>query len=52
MYSVKDFYDAYQWMYGTSKKDAAEAFKNVSDEYAYELIRGYKNQCKKAFYED
>ena len=52
MYTVKDFYDAYQWMYGVTKKEAVKAFKNVSDEYAYELIHGYKNQSKKAFYED
>lgn len=52
MYTVKDFYDVYQQMYGVTKKEAMEEFKNVSDEYAYELICGYKEQSKKAFYED
>lgn len=52
MYTVKDFYDAYRWMYGTTKEEAKRAFIEMSDDSVYELIHGYKNQVNQIFYND
>ena len=52
MYTVKDFYDAYCWMYGVTKEEAKRVFREISDDSVYELIYGYKNQVKQIFYND
>ena len=51
MYTVKDFYDAYCWMYGVTK-EAKRVFREISDDSVYELIYGYKNQVNQIFYND
>lgn len=52
MYTVKDFYDAYQWMYGVSKTEADKAYMTSSEKHIEAIIDCYKYNCKKAFYED
>lgn len=52
IYTVKDFYDAYCWMYGVTKEEAKRVFREISDDSVYELIHGYKNQVNQIFYND
>lgn len=50
--SKNDFIRAYQWTYGTSKKEAEYIWSIASYEYKVEIIRGYTDICKKSFYHD
>ena len=47
-----EFVKAYQWSFGSTKKEALERYKGASPEFIYELIRGFIDNAKKAFYDD
>lgn len=44
--------DAVQYAFGMTKKEAREYIKNASPETITELVRGYKGDAQKAFYND
>lgn len=48
----EDFVNAYTSMFGTTKKEALQTYKEVPLSYKREIVRGWKNQTKKAFYND
>lgn len=50
--SKREFIQAYQWTYGTTKKEAEYIWTIASHEYKVEIIRGYTDTCKKSFYHD
>lgn len=50
--SKRDFIQAYQWIYGTSKKEAEYVFSISSYEYKLEIVHCYTDNCKKSFYHD
>ena len=52
MISKSEFIEAYQWTYGTTKKEAEYIWSIASYEYKTEIIRGYNDTCKKSFYHD
>lgn len=47
-----DFITAYCYAYGATKKAALQAWKISNDSYKREIIAGYKEECKKRFYND
>lgn len=51
-YIKQKFIDAYKYSYGSTIKQATEVWKSTSEEYVNAIVDGYKNECKKAFYED
>lgn len=50
--SQAEFIQAYQWTYGTTKKEAEYIWSISSYEYKLEIIRCYTDNCKKSFYHD
>lgn len=48
----KQFIEAYSWMYGTTKKEAADVYKRVPDNYKRAVINSYNAQCKLSFLSD
>ena len=50
--SKSEFIRAYQWTYGTTKKEAEYIWSIASYDYKVEIIRGYPDTCKKSFYHD
>ena len=48
----KTFVDAYIAMFGGTKKNAIEVYKNSTKEYKKELISGFLFNAKTAFYND
>lgn len=48
----KMFIDAYIAMFGTTKKQANDAYKNSDDAYRKAIINWFINQSKLAFYND
>ena len=51
----RKFIEAYKYYYGGTIKAASRAFKAYSEEdpdFIIELIKGYLDQCKLAFYND
>lgn len=48
----KSFINAYAWLYGSTKKQAKEIYKNSSIEYIESIIECFNNNAKKAFYND
>lgn len=47
----REFIEAYQWTYGTTKKEAEYIWSIATDEYKIVIIQGYTDNCKKLFYE-
>lgn len=47
-----DFIIAYCWMYGATKKDALKVYRTANKDYITAVVDGYKNNFKKAFYND
>ena len=43
------FISAYVWMFGYTKKQAADIYKNASKEYIDSIIESYLYQCQLAF---
>ena len=50
--SKREFIQAYQWAYGTNKKEAEYIWSIASYEYKVLIIRGYIDTSKKSFYHD
>ena len=48
----QEFIKAYMYQYGETKKKALEVYEDAYDSYITETIKEYKDECKKAFYED
>ena len=51
--SKKDYFiRAYMYMFGETKNKAEEVYKNADDDYVVEIIKCYKSELQKSFYED
>lgn len=50
--SKEQFTKAYQWIYGTTKKEAEYIWTIASYEYKLGILRCYTDNCKKLFYYD
>lgn len=50
--TMKNFVDAYTWLFGSTKKYAKEIYKNEDKEYIEAVIFAYRTHCKIAFFED
>ena len=48
----KMFVNAYVWMYGVTKKEAAEAYKITNSNYHDAIIKCFLDNAKASFYED
>ena len=48
----RKFIDAYMWMFGETKRKAASAYRETSEEYHAAVIETWLNQCHLAFYND
>ena len=48
----KKLIDIYATEYGTTKKEAGKQIKTMSQEYKAELIKGFFENAKRAFYQD
>ena len=48
----KMFINAYVWMYGGTKKEAAEAYKITDANYCNAIIKCFLDNAKTSFYED
>ena len=46
------FINAYIWIFGTTRKDAVEAWKTLSNDYKEIIIETYENNFKSSFYND
>ena len=55
-YTKKEYVEAYTWMYGGTKKAAMESYDMAKKDGDHSMIKviidGYRDQCKKAFYND
>ena len=49
---LNDFIIAHRAAFGSTQKEAREAYKRTDEEYHKALIEGQKNKSKKAFYND
>lgn len=47
-----DFINAYIYAYGATKKEAEKAYKAASVNYIKAIIEGYRQDTRKAFYND
>ena len=50
--SKREFIQAYQWIYGATKKEAEYIWEISSFDYKVLIICGYVDTCKKSFYQD
>ena len=48
----QEFIDAYRAAYGETKKKAVAVYKNAKQSYIDLVIKGYKNDARKAFADD
>ena len=48
----KRLIDAYIWSYGTTKKEAMQAYKTLDNDFITAIIDIYENNAKKSFYND
>ena len=48
----KKLIDIYSYEYGTTKKEARKQIKAMSQEHKAELIKGFCENAKRAFYQD
>ena len=48
----KKLIDIYALKYGISKKEAQKQIKRMSQEYKAELVKGFCDNAKRAFYQD
>lgn len=46
---MREFIKAYVWLYGTTKKQAKEVFKNSDIYYHREVIYCFKDNAKRSF---
>lgn len=49
---TSELIDAFQFYYGGSKKNAMQNLKERTEDCKKELLKGYYEQLKRAFYED
>ena len=50
--SKRAYIEVVMYCYGMTKKEAAQYIRNATPEALEALIYGYKNECRKAFYND
>ena len=48
----EQFIEAYQWFFGSSKKEAIEAYKNSTKEYQAVIIEVWKRHLYNTFFND
>lgn len=48
----EEFIKAYTGMFGTSRREALETYKEVPLSYKREIVKGWNDQVKKTFYND
>lgn len=47
-----EFIEAYTWLYGVNKTEAKKAYKIYNEDKKAEIVKAFKNNAIKSFYED
>lgn len=47
-----EFIKAYTWLYGVNKTEAKKAYKTYNEDGKTEIVKAFRNNAVKSFYED
>lgn len=47
-----EFIKAYTWLYGVNKTEAKKVYKTCNEDEKTEIVKAFRNNAIKSFYED